>query len=146
GIARPDVLALLVLHRVRKSSVQIEHRRNDELVRSRELAPEQKSIRRVERQPATVVRLNYHLLRVPEKLVEVVEIAPCLRVHIGRVHVVLAELIPAGYLKFAVSTPAVVCQFEHGSLGQSLRSDDEVTAGIALLIADADHKTFKNLP
>ena len=82
--------------------MKIENRDQGDLLGTRDLAPDQEAIGRIERQAPARVRLDYRQRVVPEELIKIVEIAKCPRPHIRSVHGVTPYLIDTRNLKLAV--------------------------------------------
>jgi len=106
----PEVQRIRGTDRSRNMGIPCEH---PELARgstlgSFELAPKQKSIRSVEGQRAATIRFDHSDGVVPEELVEIVEIAICLRPNIGRIQRIPPDLVLAGNLELAIEAVAAV--------------------------------------
>src|SRR5262249_47163614 len=108
-------------------------------------APCQEPIRSVKRQVATLVRLEYRLRIVSEKLIEVVQITKSLRTYIGGIQCAATDLIPGCHLEFAIELPALTCQRDKAGFTGGDRRERKFVNCIALLVRGAEQQAFEDL-
>src|SRR5581483_9492258 len=114
-VSLPDVFPELVFGGVRESSVKIEHRDQGDLLGSRQFAPDQEAVRRIEIQAPARIRLDDRQRIIAEELIEIVEISISSRSHIRGVHSMAAYLIRSRDLKLAVRIASCVGDSQEGA-------------------------------
>src|SRR5688572_28479908 len=109
AIARSHKVLILVDQRKREASVPVHHRRNRDLFRQTDVAPEKQPVRRVERLQRTLVCANDRISQVAKIIVEGIQIAGCTRVYIGEIQMSsLLQSKTTGHLKLAITRLAVI--------------------------------------
>ena len=109
------------------------------------LAPGQKPVRSIEGKPPARVRLYDRYGVVAEELIEVVQIAVCLRPNIGGVQRAAADLVLAGHLKLAIEGAAAIGQ-RKDSRGSVSGVRTKSASRVALLESRSKKESGGNLP
>src|SRR5208283_3207519 len=145
-VAGPDISAILVLNRIWEARVQVVNWYDRKLPRGGDRAPEQKAVRRIERQAPARIWIDHRLRKIPKELIHIVEVAVSAGSDIRGIQQVLTRLKTGSHLELSIRIGASIREFENSRCPVGDRRNDNVVAGIALLIGDAQSETRKNLP
>ncbi len=105
---RTDVIAILILDRVRKPGVHVVDGQDCQLPRALDVRPEQNPVRSVEGQAAFLIRLNDCLRVVADEQKWVVEVSVCPRMHVRPIQSGARKFVPSRDLEFPVGIAACI--------------------------------------